>query len=91
VFGVCPFFVSADQPLAIYSEVGISDDVACWQDIGVSQNYHLYSYCDSKECIYKTRIYVDDMSFDYKPQNNGEQVTKVPFHSQDYAFGYQLI
>ena len=38
VFGVCPCFEFAGQPLVIYSEVRISEDFACWQDTGASEN-----------------------------------------------------
>jgi len=41
VFGACPGLAFADQPLAIYSEGRISDDFACWQDTGGSENEQL--------------------------------------------------
>lgn len=76
MFGVCSSFEFADQPLAIYSEGRISDDVACWQDNAGSENEQLELYWVSSTLdLEKELASFYCMGFDMKPENNGERVT----------------
>jgi len=44
-----------------------------------------------KNIFIKGRVSVEDLSFEWNPENNGDQVTKLPLHRQEYEFGYKLI